>query len=339
VYRIIKWVKGIPYLYEQSSFRVGKSVKTQSRFLGRASHKDVRSCSDSTKSIPAIRAYNRRKEDSARKVITTNNILDNKINLEYYGISQQALQEEFKSFTDHLRGLGFDLSNLPQIRLRYGKSVAYKESLLRNYYIVTLPRGGRGHRTKFKTAFSHILARIALDLHREQCPEDYLKLASVFHQSYWVTQYALYTFILNSQDWKKRIKAFIFLWAGNTQLLEKVIPKNPQTIGLVDHSRRKDWKDEAVGIITHIERYRRDKTKMGFSGVEKDLHKELYYAKKDLHSAKVAYKQCFGTALINPYKKKAKKRILQADARLRSQEEFCRKVYLLQRIFYPGARL
>lgn len=41
-YRVIKWVKGRPYLYEQSSFRVGGKVRTESKYLGPASDADVK---------------------------------------------------------------------------------------------------------------------------------------------------------------------------------------------------------------------------------------------------------------------------------------------------------
>jgi len=338
VYRIIKWVKDIPYLYEQMSYRMGGSVKTQSRFLGRATEEEVRNYSNRV-----IAADSHRVNQTAPrpKVITTNHdaLLESKINLEYYGISLQSLQGEWSAFTAHLRALGFDLSRLPKIKLRYGKTVAYKQSTLRNYYVATLPRGGKGFRTQFKTAFSHTLASMSLDLLREQRPEQYLQLASAFNQSFWGTQYALYTYILNSQDWKKRLKAFVFLWAGNSLLLEKVFPVNPQRIGLVDHSRRKDWKDEAIGLLAHIEKYRRDRTKQGFASVADEIHKQIYFARKDLQTARQAYRQCFGAPLINPYKKRAKKRLLQADARLRSQEELGRKIYLLRGIFYPDARV
>ena len=40
-YRVIKWVKGHPYLYEQRSFRVGGQVRTESKYLGAASPADV----------------------------------------------------------------------------------------------------------------------------------------------------------------------------------------------------------------------------------------------------------------------------------------------------------
>lgn len=337
MYRVIKWVKGIPYLYEQSSFRVGKSVKTNSKFLGKASKDDLRTYSGSHIQLPETRDYQSKRKNSETKVITTYSelYLDNKINLEYYGISFESLRIEWESFTDHLRSLKFDLSSLPKIRMRNGKTVTCKQSQLWNYYVVTLPRDSKGNRTQFKSAFSHTLARIALDLLREQRPADYLQLASALNQSYWETQYALYTYILNSRDWKKRLKAFVFLWAGNTCLLEKIIPNNPQKIGLIDLSRRKDWKDEAVGIIALIDKTRRDRSKMGFASVKEEIHKELFFAKKDLETAKSAYKQCFGIEWINPYKKRAGKRLLQAGARLRSQEELCRKIYLIQRIFFP----
>ena len=40
-YRVIKWVKGRPYLYEQRSFRVGGQVRTESTYLGPASPAEV----------------------------------------------------------------------------------------------------------------------------------------------------------------------------------------------------------------------------------------------------------------------------------------------------------
>lgn len=44
-YRCIKWVKGKPYLYEQESYRVGGTVHTNSKYLGRASDADLKNCS------------------------------------------------------------------------------------------------------------------------------------------------------------------------------------------------------------------------------------------------------------------------------------------------------
>ena len=40
-YKVIKWIKGHPYLYSQRTYRVGNRVYTQSKYIGPASAKQV----------------------------------------------------------------------------------------------------------------------------------------------------------------------------------------------------------------------------------------------------------------------------------------------------------
>jgi hypothetical protein len=164
--------------------------------------------------------------------------------------------------------------------------------------------------------------RASLDMVREQHPQLYLRITGLFDESYRKTQQALATYILNSNDRRRRFKAIALMWWGRYAQVHRS-PLKPENLGLIDASRRKDWLDEVVQLGGELQR-------RGHGAVRNTYLKELQRAKEELETAKAEYGQYFK---LSPRRRRARKRILRADARVKANEEMLGKVEWLKHLF------
>jgi hypothetical protein len=352
VYKVIRWVKSIPYLYEQISYRFGKSVKTKAWYMGRATADDVQKHGKkkdvkhrhSTQDITQTRKQSAGGFGDSAKVITTKNypLIQSKINIEGHGIEEHEIIDQWYSFVRQFEKSGLDTSDLPIVKLDYGETLGYKKSLIGNSYVVTMPLEGKVDPREYKNVFSSTMARIGLDLLQTQRPEDYLKLATRFNESFWVTQHALCTFLQNTRDRKMRAKAYALLIWGNIAQFQNIIPEEKEkSYGIVDLSKRGNWKDEFASVMGYMQTTQMNSND-GFKAVVREIVGKLSFAQTNLEKAKIEYKKhrigldVAGHEFLNPYRAKAKKKLLRTDARVRSLEELRRKIGFIRTVFYQS---
>ena len=400
-YLVIKWRKGIPYLYEQTTYRDGGKVKTISVYIGRASEKVLRSGdnkiittkkttidetllntaskleevsskidinnqiikerekiadvltkkgNEEKSQIETIKSKNAQSVKVQTKkdgeVATTKNTankakqikydkFENKINLSEYKINRNSLEREQQRMALCLHKIGLDISKLEKIKLvNSGQEPGYKKksmSLLSSeqYYEVNMTRYVSGNRTKFKTSFKRALASSALDMLEKQKPGIYSNIMYYFDRSYQNTQNLLNTYILNTNDRNRKTKALIV--KGIFGKLGGYIPEKlqgkkikPEEIGLVDQTRRKTWKDDAVIVLAEM-------IGSGYTKFISDRKTEYEKAKREQNNAKVALQQARFYEVVK--KGYAKKRFKKACARYEAQKEMMNKIKYLTKIF------
>lgn len=357
VYFVIKTIKGHRYLYEQQTWRDGNHVRTLSRYIGPEGqppggggekaennsndkeHGKTGGPDDKTSSMfRAVQGMvpGQKTTPGAGTVGGTQTLdktpptrafndpvsLDIGVRLENYAISETALWEEKRGLLRRLEVMGLDTGRFPTIRVRHGLTVAHKRKAFGEGYVVTLPRGGSGNRTRFKREFSRALMRASFDMVREQHPQLYLRIAGLFDESYRKTQQALTTYILNSNDRRRRFKAIALMWWGRYAQVHRS-PLKPESLGVIDASRRKDWVDEVVQIGGELQR-------RGYGAVRKTYLEGLHRAREELETAKAERDQYFK---LSPRRRRANRRILRADARVKANEEMLRKVEWLKHLF------
>jgi len=346
-YKVIKWIKGHAYLYEQETYRVGGKVKTKSRYIGVASDSDVRTFSSANgtkkpentntesnqRPTETEKAFTSAEVPAVPQVNTTNNSetspdpsppLDIKVDFNRYTISERSLQKEYETFTKRIAAIGLDTSKMTPIRIVHGKEIKHHKSWYSKSYTVMIPRSSKYvNTTKFKLEFSKALARSGLDLLQKQRPDMYVKLAERFDESFRRTQEALTVYILNSQDRNRIYKAIALKWFGKVYQLQRNIP-NPERVGLIDYSERKSWDDELVTIMADIQ-------KNGLRAVKQKQGKEFAIARNEMNAAFEDYKSRF---VLSPLRAKAKKRWKRARVRLEAHKEMFKKLELIQSVFY-----
>ena len=106
-YKVIKWIKGNPYLYSQRTYRVGDRVYTQSKYIGRAGEREVAKYSRRTIGADTPQAKSPAHErigkisDGDESEVNTTKIdrkFKKKINLKRFSISESALVKEREDF-------------------------------------------------------------------------------------------------------------------------------------------------------------------------------------------------------------------------------------------------
>ena len=355
-YRVIKRVKGIAYLYEQISFRVGSRVHTKSRCLGRAdgiggavSGVAGASCASgsseaqvahgdsgalSVPEVPAIpgnddgadiiskirRSDQQNGQNIPRPVITTR--FRSAIPLAGHKISTFSLQKEYENAQVMLRNAGVSSEQFPSITIKYGWWVKPILRRRTGQYVVCLPKKSSGHRMKFKRCYSQTVARSMLDSVARHAPQKYAVLAQEFDSSFRETQKAITTFIFAAKAPNAVLMLLALRQWGVIRKAKKVLP-SPERIGLIDFSKRKTWRDELTAIMGTIHR-------KGFARVHADHQKQLSIAKREFTTARNIHAKCIP---LSPRWWRSRRRQKTAIARLHAQELFSGKLSTIQRVF------
>ncbi len=310
-YRIIKWVKGRPYLYEQSSFRVGGKVRTESRYMGAASNADVaavRTRQETRRAVAELTGGgNDKPADQTtpsppeadplpatqtqpicrRAVITT---MENarpltiKADLSALRIAEKPLQTWYGTAQASLARQGINLSAMPPVTVRHGLYAGFHKAWFGRGYVVTLPRGKKGNRTTVRTAFSKAVAAAALDAVQAQQPDLFSQLSLQFNETHRATTLAVIQYVANTRDrWKWAIVMTAWTWnrvppifANKKRTRSDLI--EPSSVGLYEWGDRKDWRADAEAALATVLRD-------GYKTVCKQQRKELFKARAAERSA------------------------------------------------------
>lgn len=258
-YTVVKWVKGHPYLYRQTSFREGKSVRTVSTYLGPAGDGAVSGGTGGSADTPSATttAVAPRAEGVVlptpspppKSPTLSADRLTITANLERLGISERSLCYHYTEAMRRLAAAGIDPASVPPVVVRYGIQVGVK-SRWRGGYAVTLPFGARVKARAVRDAYHRAVAQACLDAMHQQQPEVYARLSLQMDASFHATNAAAIRFVTNTRMRGALAWALTLRFFGIAHALKwKGGGIDARTIGLPEYGDRGDWRDEASAVL------------------------------------------------------------------------------------------
>ena len=308
-YKVIKKIKGHFYVYEQETYRQGGKVRTLNRYIGPVK-----------KAIKGV-------SGKVLEKSTERKIIDNRIDLKPYSISEPAIKKISEEFIGHLESMGIDTQAIPKIKFQHGPKVGYKKAFS-GAYVVYLPRYSTGKRSKFHKAFGRALTMAGLELIRNQQPVIYDQIQQCFDESYRRTQWMLWQYILNTNDYKKLFKALgLIVFRVYNPIYKSQIPA--ENLGLTDFER-KTWEDEMGDLITQV-------MKQGYKKTLREWNKNRFKARASEKKAIEVYreqKQKMGIIKkMGGWMKKWRQNMKRAIARRQAHEEIYRRLVVIKEVF------
>lgn len=322
-YRVVKWVKGIAYEYEQRSFRVGNQVRTESVYIGPAAGGNLHSLQsptshpttpDNTLSSPSPSKARRL---SLQKPATSSSSapLVLKVDVSRYRMSVLGLQAEHRRLAARLERLG--VSALSEIRIEHG-AFGHHKKLLRNIYSVTVPRFGSVNREKLRSEYRKATARATLDGLAQSCPDAFAELAYAFDASHRATQRALTSYLLATEDPEKWIKAFALKVFGYMNPVAGGRLAS-DALGVVEYGDRKDWQTEFCSLYAAVQ-------KKGYARFQQDILHQLQNARR-AEAAAIRKKTVWRFA--------RRRAVRRARARIDANVEILHKLLLMKSMVDP----
>lgn len=244
-YTVIKWVKGHPYLYEQRSFREGKTVRTASAFIGRAHAADIAASVAKRQPPAAVPLVSDDEQPQAAGLTIT-------VDLDRAGVSESELRYHYTQVVGQLHRIGIDPAAVPPIFVRHGLRVDSKPRW-RGGYVVTVPPGTRVDSAAVRAAFHRALARACVGAVRLHQPERYAALSLHMEQSFRATNAAVIRYVTNTRHraaWAWVIALRLFGIANAVRV--RGAPISAGTLGLVEYGRRSSWEDEAAAVLGDV---------------------------------------------------------------------------------------
>lgn len=265
-YTVVKWVKGHPYLYRQTSFREGKSVRTVSTYLGPAGDGAASGGAGGSADTPSATTMEiaPQVESAAPPValpaetapppppkpsVPPADRLTVTANLERLGISERSLRYHYTDAMRRLAASGIDPGLVPPVVVRYGLQVGVK-SRWRRGYAVTLPFGAKVNARAVRDAYHRAVARACLDAMHQQQPEAYARLSLQMDASFRATNEAAIRFVTNTRMRGALAWALTLRFFGIAHALKwKGGGIDAKTIGLPEYGERGDWHDETAAVL------------------------------------------------------------------------------------------
>jgi len=332
-YKVIKKIKGHYYIYEQESYRQDGKVRTRNRYLGLL-HKEVALPIDDvhgkiyeTLTVPKETPKDKKINGNKNKDVAERAIINNRTDLNRYRISETAIKKIAEKFIVHLESMGIDTQTMSKIKLRYGTKVGYKKAFS-GAYVVYLPKYASGNRTKFQKAIGRALIMSGLELIRKQKPELYDYIKQRFDESYRKTQWMLWNYILNTNDYKKLFKALgLIVFRIYTPIYKSRLPA--EDLGLTDF-KRKTWQDEIGDLITQVMR-------KGYKGTLRFWNEKFFKARANEKKATKIYieqKEKMGIIKkMGGWMKKWRHEMKRAIAKRQAHEEIYRRLVVIKEVF------
>lgn len=301
-YNVIKWVKGHPYLYRQTSRREGKSVRTESVFLGSANS-------------PSLAGQ------SGTPTETVSERLTFAANVSGAALSHGYIRYHYSEAARVLRQIGIEGAKLPPLAVRQGSRLGVKLGK-RGDYVLTLPPTDEANRSEVRTAFHLALARLCLDALCEQQPERYAALSLHMEQSFRATNAAVIRYVSNTRHqaaWAWAICLRLFGIAHPVAERGKAIA--PALLGLVQYGKSGQWQEETLALLGKV-------LANGYDTCWQVYLRER--AKAETAESKAARDYHAASLLARPA---AKRKWQRAQARIGAQAEMGEKLVTLRAVF------
>ncbi len=184
--RVVKIIKGHPYLYEQTSYRVNGKVKTESRYLGaldinesleiilvtqeevvKITHnmgETIQPVSHQEKPTEAKNTPPSVQEKTHKSPKSTPLTLQIKANFKTHKISESATHSQYTRYNDFLQRKGIKSEHIPSLIIKSGSIVnIYKNSFGKGYRVTLPKQTQKGTRSKFWNHFHKVQAYTYLD--------------------------------------------------------------------------------------------------------------------------------------------------------------------------------
>ena len=249
-----------------------------------------------------------------------------KVNVRFAGryISEEKLHDQYDAFMSRLQRTGLDPTLLAPITITYGSEVSLKRT--RKGLVVTLPRRDyKGINADFRRAFSKAVVRAGLDAMKNQAPKRFLEMQYFFDESFRKTQQAITAYMFAGSDQRTWFKLLALKYWGNVAQMKRNF-LDASRVGLINLDKRKTWQDELVTIMAAINRDGFKKTEQKFKAGLFKARTERTKAWEHIQENKSWWKY--------PYRVKARKRFMRAEARVTAQQEMLRKLSFLHQQFY-----
>ena len=333
-YTVVKWVKGHAYLYRQTSFREGKSVRTVSTYLGPAGDGAAPGGAGGAADTPSATTAEiaPRAEGAAlsapppapKPPTVSADRLTITANLERLGISERSLRYHYTEAMRRLAGVGIDPGLVPPVMVRYGLQMGVK-SRWRGGYAVTLPCGAKVKARAVRDAYHRAVARACLDAMRQQQRESYARLSLQMDASFHATNEAAIRFVTNTRMRGALAWALTLRFFGIAHALKwKGGGIDARTIGLPEYGERGDWRDETSAVLGGV-------LAKGF-GPSWRAHQRDYG--KAIAAAKAAERAYLATGFFG--RRAARRKWQRAQARVAAHAEIGHKLRSLQTSFGFG---
>ncbi len=343
MYQVTKTIKGIPYLYEQESYRVGNTVKTRSRYIGRADG-SVGGSGASQEDVQETNVYpppeNTPPEKQPQQKSPPTDPQPGGVNIhirpEKHKISEGALFRHFNKAIQKFTQMGLDISQMEKITLAYGREVKHKRTMTGGL-VVTLPRTKKGNSIRFMREYAKALSKSGLAMIKAQDPEKYEKLQYIMDKNYQATQDALNTYLMNTKDEGRWYKALAVKWFGNVSVFKNLRwGIDAEKLGLISYDDwSQTWVDDCANLMGEIHR-------KGYNQVYIQNLKNMKDSSTKLKRLITNYKQTNFTLLgKNGLAKRAneKKKMRRCRAQIKAQIAMAHKLKALQEIMRYGERL
>jgi hypothetical protein len=233
-YYVIKTIKGHKYIYQQSTYRIGKDVRTVSQYLCPIEHAER-----AVGYFFPFVDHNRRFKTRIDLVV--------KIDTSRLHISKETLTKDHHNAVGRLQKKGLRTIHFPSIQILYGSEVGITRD--KHGYCVNTTRW-KGNSNKFRFAYRKALAFASLDTFYAGRPDLYHRIQLAFDKSYEQTHRLLIDYFRYS----KQKNAFYKLLALRMLRVAHAPhhAMHPQTIGLSEFGERKTWRDEFAALYAEV---------------------------------------------------------------------------------------
>lgn len=185
-----------------------------------------------------------------------------KAKVERHNISRTALEFEHRRFKRHMEGLGLKTDDMGRVLVGVGKQVKCRRQRSGNY-VITIPRFkiqkqkgdiGSATRTAFKREYRKALAGTYLDAIKAQDPKYYAELEQNLSVTFKAQNKAIARYLMNSKRKPSQNIGLTlhFLYSKMLSNWSK-LHMSSEKLGLADHERRDDWRQDAAATMAEIQ--------------------------------------------------------------------------------------
>ncbi|MES9898573.1 MAG: hypothetical protein ABW148_06070 [Sedimenticola sp.] len=341
---MIKTIKDRQYLYEQTSYRVGGKVKTESRYIGAVNPETGGlNMAQGVQEQEAITTYDMDKiiqetgqpgRDQTTESKPENIPLTLQItaDLKRHKISQASALSQYTRFTNFIKERGINPDHIPGLSVVRGSPVSIKKGGIGKAYKVTVPRGqSKGVRADFWRDFRKAQAYTYLDALEQTDPNYFEGLKGNLEQSYKKQNRAIATYIIRTNR-KEVFKIGLTLHFLYSKMVSAWSQRHlkAELIGLSDFTDRNTWRDDAAALMGDIQRD-------GWGACYQKYQVELQQTQAIQFATFQKYRKASLVDTLSGKRRALRREWRKMDARRRAIFQTCDKISVLAPLFdgYP----
>jgi len=326
-YRIIKTVKGRSYAYLQRSYRVGGSVRTESKYLG-----PVGSAGDTSANIPHDATAAGYFPPAANNDISPPTHPKRFVVIEKGGgillrfdpkanhIDPNRLKREYGKVGEWAEGLGVPIKDFPLVVLRKGKTARSRRVWFGLDRVVTVPKDAG--RKVMRTAFGDALGHAFLDSVKKSNPHAHQVLAQNLEPTFRTTNRLLLTALAGGGEHSRFALSLQMHVFGRLHPVKGI---KAEHVGISGYGDRKNWEDETAQIIGEI-------ATKGYKKAVTDRAKACAEALAKERRARQAFNRATTLDRFTGKRRLLKRKLLATTAARMATEEAHNKLHIISRL-------